>query len=190
MPITIDTTVALLTEAEALEIIGEDADISLVRAMLNAISIHFASITGRNLLLATYTNEYYDGSGTRNLVLRETPVKQVDALYVGINETVALVQGIDKDFMLDKAAGIITLMAGVFPGLPYSVKVTYQAGLETVPHDLKFAAKKAIAFLYSERTRIGISAISTPDQVTTYIEQSYPKQVIEIVQRYRRLLVA
>lgn len=192
MTTALDPLVSLVTESEAYEIVGDTADADLIRTFANGISQHLQTMIGRTLINRSYTNEYYDGTGTDELVLRNRPVTAFSSLYVGLNAVTPLEQGIDKDFMVDLSSGIVTLLWGEFERGRYNVKANYSAGylVADVPYDLKMAVKEAIAFLYAERGRIGISAISTPEQVTTYLTQAYPKRFDDIVSAYRGLLIA
>ena len=136
----------------------------------------------------TAYDERYDGKGQDRLVLRHAPVTTFTTLK--IDEGTALIEGPTKDFVVDKQAGIVRLVASRFSKGVWNVQAVYSAGFATIPHDLKLAAKTAIAFLVNQKTRIGITAITTPEQVTTYIDGKYPKGVLDILKLYTQRSVA
>ena len=144
----------------------------------------------RKIKSATYTDELYDGNGTRHLLLRQWPVTAVSSL-IGEREGSALVDG--TDFEIEKDEGIIALIEdGDLPKFPLSIhgiKITYTAGFTVVPADLQMAVLKAVHQEYKRWDKGATGLLSQglgTEQAVEYIKTAYPADVMLVFDSYRR----
>lgn len=167
----------LITEQEAKELVTT-ADGGLVKMLLEGVSADFEKTCQRAFKLADY-DELYDGNNRDRLVLRVFPVKEITSIAISGTS----IPG--STYALDARSGIVRLTDGSrFPKGILNVQVVYKAGFEEIPDDIKLAVKTAISFLVNQKSRIGIQSVSTPDQITEYIDGKYPKLVTEILDKY------
>lgn len=104
----------------------------------------------RRFAQTTYTNEIYDGSHELDLVLRQRPVisfTSLSARSTSLNDDDWDAIPADQYFV-DNGAGVIRAISTFYGG--YSRwKVTYVAGYETIPADLREACAALAAFYCS-----------------------------------------
>jgi hypothetical protein len=178
---------------------GADDIIATINTMVTADCCQY---TDRALEQSEAT-ERYTGDGGPNIQLKRYPIMSITTLKIGSGS--ALTEGWDKDFVVDKESGIITLTSGGFPATPpQAVEVKYYAGYVATatsptpptgelitPADLKMSLCKAAAFQYyaQDKRRAGIESVTTPDQSVTYVAAEYPRDVLNVWRRHRRMNV-
>lgn len=176
---------------------GADDIISSINLMVTADCCRYVDCA----LEQAEATERYTGDGGPSIQLKRFPVLSVTTLKIG-NGT-ALTEGWSGDFVVDKAAGIITMTHGGFPSSPpQSVEVKYYAGYVATatqqnpptgelitPGDLKMSLCKAAAFQYfaQDKRRAGVESVTTPDQAVTYVTGEYPRDVLNVWRRHRRM---
>ena len=160
--------IASVTEFKThLGISGSGSD-SLYQTYLDQASAIITRKTGLVFDSASAT-EFYQGTGTNQLVLRRRPVTAVASVYVDDSAYFGFASGAfgsstlltaGEDYALDlvsaslSRSGILYRIGGVWPGTQYrsgselvggegpglgNIKVTYTAGYSSTPSDLKLA---------------------------------------------------
>jgi len=144
----------------------------------------------RTFAMTTYTDEKYDGDNTGTLLLNHWPIDTVSSLIAYTGGT-ALTE--DSDFVVYADEAIIKLMNGaVFPTSLREVKITYDAGYDTLPADLVYAMKMAVAYRYRIATKKqdGVTSVSIAvagdTQSTTRNDDDYPAHSMKIFEAYRK----
>lgn len=195
----VDATLALVTLDEAkeyLEVEGDGKD-SILGGLVNAVSQTINSYCGRHFIRQSLT-EYYDGpeDDCKLLTLNEYPIGAVTTIHDDprippVFDTGTLVAV--TDYQVDKAAGLIRRIYLPFCKGIGNVKVVYTGGylIGSLPADLVLAAKKMLALEYTVKwkdvSRLGVKSISQGDRTTTYIEDAIPKEIVQVLNRYRRV---
>lgn len=195
---SLDAAIALATVAEAKVVLkipsGTTSEDTVLEDLINRASAHANKHTGRQLLLARFT-EFYDGDGSDELMLNNYPVGTLTSVHDDPLRDFAAgsLLVVDDDYILDAAAGIISAMSGhpAFLKGKATVKVVYTAGyaLASVPHDLKEAVLMMVQHHYKrmyQDQRIGLASESIGDQTFTYSEEAIPKKAKATLDRYRR----
>lgn len=195
---SIDTAIALVSLAEAkafLQITASTQD-TIVGDLVNSCSEWVNNFVGHDLLEADY-EEYYDGDGTEELILKNFPVTELTLLNDDPQRAFAAptAKNISADVMLDSGAGIVRLWnnGGAFFRARGNVKVTYSAGydIDAMPYDIRLAVKKLVAFLYRAsyaQPKMGIQTETTGDRTTTYFNEEILKDVAGLLKPYRTLI--
>lgn len=192
----VDEAIALVSLDDVKEFLQVTADTfdSVLGDLINSICAAANSYTGRYLASKSYI-EYYDAEGML-LALKNYPVTALTSIYddpaippvFGVGTLVS-----STDYQVDKESGLVRRLALPFYGGIGNAKVTYVAGytLTTVPYDLALALKKWIAPEYiktfKEPARIGVTQFTQGDRTTTYSKDAIPADVVEILNRYRRV---
>jgi len=143
----------------------------LLNSLISEISNKAKDITGRVLTEATYT-EYYDGTGTDTLYLRQGPLVSVSSVYSvsygsdgagGRSESTSLLD--PSNYVLDglrdenwRGCGKIRLLGGTWTEGVRNWKVTYTAGYDTVPESLVHFATNWVVSAFLTRECFGLAS--------------------------------
>ncbi|MBI5522922.1 MAG: phage gp6-like head-tail connector protein [Desulfarculus sp.] len=190
---------SLAAVKDYLRLTSADND-SLLESLIEAISAHFAAHTGRALKARDYSpnpaspafdpdNAILDGSGYPELLLPQYPVQALTSLVMdGVALVPAQAPG-QAGWVLDRAAGVLGLVGGVFVRGRHNLAVTYRAGFEAVPADLAQACLEQVAMRFQEsgagQGRLGVSARTLADGSVSYQGQALLPQVTAVLDRYR-----
>jgi uncharacterized phiE125 gp8 family phage protein len=193
--VAIDSTVALVALADAkafLKISASTEDV-IVGDIVNAVSGTINRYCGRVFLSAEYT-EFYDGTGTRELILRKFPVTSVTSLNDDVNRqwTDATAKDVNSDVILDGGAGILSLWnnGGRFARGRQNVKIVYTAGyaLAAIPYDVQMSCKLLASQHYRQsyaQWRRGVQSEQQGNVNTTYSNDAIPKDIAMMLDPYR-----
>ncbi len=191
---TLDTAIALVALQDVkdfLTISGSTED-SKLTYLINEVSRWIASFCGRNFVSTTYT-EYYDGTGTDELMLKNYPIISVTSLHddparvFGSN----VAKSVAADVLVYKNTGTLKLWnkEGAFQVGVANVKVVYVAGYAPIPAEIQMACKRLIAVLYLRQTNrnFDIQSQTVQQQTTSYLISDMPPNVKAILNGYRKL---
>jgi hypothetical protein len=184
-----------------LQISGGEHD-GLLLSLLEAVSAQFRSHTGRELTARAYSpdpadpafdpdNAVLDGNGYPDLLLPQYPVFELTSLLVDGQALPPAPPGgqANGGYLLDRAAGMLSLAQGVFPRGRANVAVSYCAGFATIPADLAQAAVEQAATRFQESAagqgRLGVSARTLADGSLSYATGPLLPQVAAVLERYR-----
>jgi hypothetical protein len=187
-------TLAQFKTYAAITTVDTNRDAQL-ETIIDGVSSSFCQFLGREMSKTTYTDEYVDGSGMPDLLLRNYPIVSISALT---EEDVALTEGIDNDYLLYAKEGRLHKPSAVWTEWPKNVKLTYIAGYtvqgatpgtgETaLPQDLALACKLQVGAEWkrSQRMEWGLSAITLPEGSITQMSMDVLlPQVRGILRRY------
>ncbi len=183
-------------------------DDGLLQSIISSVSLYWLKRTGyQSLNTATAYNEWYDGSGTQRLFLRNTPIVSVQSLVVNGQTIMASVNHQGAGYVIDQGEKALVLLRGVSSTfdtnvlsfgiwLPYftkgiqTVNVQYTAGFNGTPYDIQNAAGQHVAAWYQRRQWIdqqsqNVSGVGT----TTYHKWPIPPEVEQVIQQYTRYAV-
>ena len=190
----IATALTSLEDVKAFLQLRASKDNTELETLINVVSTHVVTYTRRNIIEATYTDEAHDGDNTPFVLVDEYPINSVASIVTHKDATPLTVLG--TDFAFDAKAGEIKLINGqVFPRSYREALITYVAGflLANVPLDLVHSVIKAVAFLYQEQTKKSYNVtrqeFAQEGGAAEYIEQLYPKLVLDIWKRFRKKIV-
>ena len=181
---------ALATIDQLKEYLGDvaDKDDALLTRIVNAASDALESYCGRTFASTAHT-EYYDGTGTNTLVLRQFPIISIASFLEG---GAALTTGQDAsatpDVLYYPETGRLVRPWFIF--LPYRnwYKITYTAGFSSVPASIIQACLDLSAIMLREKEHIGLAQKTTGTQTVTYIRR-LPEDVQKAVDGYVDLIV-
>jgi hypothetical protein len=152
---------------------GEESDKSdiLLTSLVGAASDVIENYCGRTFASTAYTNEVYDGTGTRTMTLRHFPIVSVTSI---LENGAALSSGLDAtlapDVIIRPDEG--QLIRPWFFWLPYFgwYKITYTAGFATVPAGITQACLELTGIMLRDKEHPGIQQKTTGQQTTTYLK--------------------
>ncbi len=124
---------------------NQDSLLALIKA---SVEQYAKTYTGRDLLVASYT-EYYDGDGGSVLRLDQSPIISISSISIDAARIFAAASLIPATDIIGDAKssllGFVELLTYSFSRGVKNVKVVYSAGYSTVPADLSGAVKLIIA---------------------------------------------
>jgi len=180
--------------------LGDDAHDNLLESLIEAVSAQFMAHTGRHLAARDYSpdpaNPAYapdhallDGSGYAEQLLPQYPVRGVSQLLLdGILLPPALGPG-QAGYLVDAAAGVLSLTQGVFTRGRHNLAISYRAGFDQIPAELFQACLEQVVVRFQESAagqgRLGVSARTLPDGSVSYASAPLLPQVAAVLDRYR-----
>jgi hypothetical protein len=158
-------------------------DDNLIQGLINACSTAIENYCRRSFKTQIYS-EYYDGTGTKSINLKNYPVTAVSAVAID-GVTVANTSYIcktDQGVLVRKAAPIPGLRIGAnWPIGDWNIKVDYTGGYATIPADVELACKMFVAAVY----KADIAAFSTTfNDGFVFKSDAIPVQVKFMLQPY------
>jgi hypothetical protein len=172
---------------------------TLLNSILQSVTIIAEGEIKRPLTVSTVT-EYYDGTGTSILILKNYPIIVLTSINMDVNrvfDTSTIVSS--SDYYVDSNAGRIELLGGnIWKKGQKNIQVIYSRGWETIPLDLKQAGLELAAIKWKESQvgegRIGIvqttSKFSDVESRTEmFIRDRIPKSILGVFQRYKKMSV-
>jgi hypothetical protein len=199
MALSADALCSLAQLKQYLQITLSEHD-SFMEGLIEAVSARFAAYTGRHLTARDYSpdpedeafdpdNAVLSGTGHAELLLPQYPVITLSQLLMDGCAVAQAQTGALTGWVLDRAAGVLSLMDQVFPLGRHNVLLTYRAGFEIVPPDLAQAAVEQSAVLFQESAaghgRLGLSARTLADGSVSYTQKPLLPQVVAVLDRYR-----
>lgn len=151
-------------------------------------------------------NEWYDGSGSDTLAIKNDPIRTVTLLTVGNITIVASTQYGLPGYVIDQSQKFIRLRGGgagsgnfTFTGYPsgaggyffakgiQNVNVQYTAGFDSVPEDVQRAVTQQVAMNYKRKGYADQSSVSMASGAgtTSYRNWKIAPEVQQTLQDYK-----
>ena len=172
-----------------------DADEAYVGSLITAASKWANRYTSIKLASRSYTGEdedtLYDGDGTREVMLRNTPVTEITSVHESSDRTydsTTLVDSDDYIFYPDTGRLVFT---ETIPARGWqTIKVLYTAGYDPVPGDLENAIIMLVDYWFKayQSHRFGVQSVGVDDQRIVY-EKGVPAQVKEALNHYAKAVL-
>lgn len=191
----IDTDLAIVSLSDLksyLQITSSDKD-TLLGDLMNSAS-HLANrLTGRFFRDKDYT-EYYDGDGTRELILKNAPINSITSIHDDVNRDFNSDSQIDvsADVLQETESGIVRLWnnESAFVKGTANIKVVYNAGYTQalMPHDIRFAVNEMVGewyFRLSKDNAFGVQSKTNGARSITYLERDIPPRAKKILDSWR-----
>lgn len=183
-------------------------DDALIQSIISAVGIYWQRRTGINSFtgVASYS-EWYDGSGSNRLFLRNVPVVSVEKVTVSGMGIGPSVNHTGAGYVVDQGGRSLVLLSNQVNNLApvnqqflilatiwqkgtQNIFVQYTAGYESVPFDIQQASAQQAAAWYMRRKWIdqhsqNVQGIGT----TTYQSWAVAPEVEQTIQNYRRSAV-
>lgn len=208
----------MITTSEVKQFLGVTSTVndSLITTFTNYVIAEIESYCGRTLTLTTYTGatlKYEDSTfdnrpqitldtseGYPKLYLQQYPVTTVTSFTYKDNPLVAT-----DDYMLNTTNGVIEMYTA-FNDLKDNIEITYVAGYDSAPNDLKLVICQGVKAMYAEsgatsQNSGGISSKKVGDFSVNYgagnsqysdgstIGKTYLMANRAILNRYRKVLI-
>ena len=147
-------SVAFAASTLGLSAAQTNTDAAFLTQLINAATTVIQRYCRRDFTLTNYS-EYYNGSGTRTLTLRQFPISSLVSVTYYPHDATSYTDDATK-FAVDKRAGIVSAIPSValFPNFPkgfQTVLVNYTAGYSEIPADVQYACAMIVKLLYIQR---------------------------------------
>ena len=159
------TTLARFKTFAGITVADDDA---LLLSIINVVTDFVEKYCDRRFIKTTYTQELYDGSGLKTLVLNQFPVVSTETFLLEQRTSVQNINSFSSlesnSYYIKYTKGILELTGGRFSEIPQYFRVTYTAGyafkndvaplvtLEEVGiADLELAVWKLVNYIFLKR---------------------------------------
>jgi len=168
---------------------NKDAILTIIK---DAVEAFVKTYCGRDFLVTSYT-EYHDGDDSVSMRMNQRPITAITSVHVDASRTFDAATLVPTANIITDAKGqelgFIELFNYRYTRGQKNVQVIYSAGYSTIPTDLSLAVKLLAAkeFKVADKTLYAESTQQVGDMVITLTPDSLPKNVLEILNRYRRI---
>jgi hypothetical protein len=163
------------------------ADDNLLTNLIESASEDMQNEANRPLELMDHV-ENYNGYDSRILVTRNYPITEVTELTIDGVSIPAKPAGSFTNIGYTFTDRHITLSGKVFLRGLDNVSISYSAGYDPIPADLRQACVDLVSFRYRAKDRIGLISKGLAGETITYDIRHLPAQVMRVVQRYKRVI--
>jgi hypothetical protein len=179
MPLAANALTTLEVVKEYLKIDStQTVDDTRIEKLINACSSAIESYCERKFKEQTYTDEEYDGTCTKYILLKQYPVKSISS--VSIDDVLLDV----SEYKVKKPNGTLIRVNNVWPTGDINIKVTYSSGFITIPADLEQAC---MDFVMS-KFKADVSGFSTTfTDGFVFRADAIPVQVKMLLQPYKKV---
>lgn len=159
---------ATTDDLKTLLTIRHSEDDALFARLLSAASAQFErQAGGRSILAADYTREL-DGTGGTTIVVPDRPLLAVTSLYLaGDVDPVPESGGYGEDGYFIRGNCVYLRGYRTTEGQG-TVSISYRAGFEEIPEDIRQAVLEMAALMFRERERYGQQSRNGPDGSTVF----------------------
>jgi len=186
-------TNALATLDEVKDFYGmtgsKQTDDDLIEDLINRITQLFQTYCGVASFKATNYTEYLDGEGSKYIFPKNAPIISVSNLWDDTDWAWAsdsLIASTDYRVIDNK---YIVYKDSLFATGDQNIKLSYRAGYEAIPLDLKQACIQEVTIRYKHRRDIDILTKSLEDGDASYSESAFLASTLETLYKYRTMWV-
>jgi len=159
-------------------------------ALVRSASQACMNFVGRDLSLRDSV-EFQDGNGHDRFLLDNTPVISIGLLSVDPLHRFGTCLPADR-YRFDPATGIVTLYGISVPAVKDCIRISYTAGYDPIPDDVKAAVADTIQMMARRITGVagGVTARTMADGGTEQLETVAPTDYAKFLLRaYRRNVI-
>ena len=159
---------------------------NLIHDLINRMSVVFENYCGRNICPSAAYVEYYDGQGSSYLFLKNTPILSVNYIYddsAWLWGSNTLINSSEYRIVNDNHI----VYKGRFSDASQNIKISYNAGYNTPPLDIKQACIEEVSRLFKRRNERDIQVLSKEDGSITYITDDFIPFTKSILDKYRNI---
>lgn len=163
---------------------GSTSDDTLLQSLIDAASNFVETQTGRSFAAKLYT-ESYNGDGYQHIRLQQPKVLSIVSVVdngVEINPRTSVTASDGYGFIGQQ----IYYRPGFSRGFA-NITVSYVAGYQVVPNDIKQCVLWLAASQYRERTRIGAMSTSVGGESVSYQTLTFPAHITQTLDGYKRM---
>ncbi|MGM0882602.1 MAG: head-tail connector protein [Bacillota bacterium] len=181
MPLNANALTTLQAAKEYLRIpVTETMDDALIESLINAVSGQMDGYCKRNLKQQVYTDKEYDGNDRSTLLLGEYPIASITS--VKIDDVIVPA----SEYKIRKDRGALVRLDSKWPEGIMNVKISFTAGLSTVPANMELACKHLVMFYY----KTDLADFSkTFGEGFVLRPEGLPRQIKFLLAPYRRVLI-
>jgi len=163
---------------------------AMYEALIGAASSACMNFVGRDLALRDVV-EFQDGNGHDRFILDNTPVLSVTSISVDPMHRFDTPLS-ENQYRVDPQTGIVTLYGLRVPAVKDCIRISYKAGYDAIPDDVKAAVADTIQMMARRITGVsgGVTSRTMADGGTEQLETVAPTDYAKFLLRaYRRNVV-
>ena len=183
---------SIITNEEIFDFLQMDTEAEekvLIETLRDMTEVFIEKYVGMTPVLTNY-KEYYDGNGTKSLMLNKYPLTTITEIrFYNWDRTTYVVQ--DASYYINyETWGEIYHIYG-FPKGKKNIYVDYNAGYTEVPEDYKYILKAIVKRLYQQYTNNseGVKSYSLGDLSITKDDIFFSDEISLIINKYRKIII-
>jgi len=155
--------------------------------LIQAATDYMEKATSRAFVFKTYVEDFQPEEKVKTVVLSHFPVSSVSSVVVD-GTTVDAVTGTLDNYIVGNEGSVERVDGGMFPKRPYKSTITYKAGFDYVPEDVRNSVRKIVTGEYVKRQKQGISS----EQIGSYrvsfrdLDADQGVMVADTISRYKK----
>ena len=161
------------------------------KLFINMATDFIEEYCNRRFKMTTYTDDKYDGTGEKNLLLKNYPVDTLTAIAEntqsdGNGSWVIL----DSDnYNVEVKTGIIEKKCSFNRGFQ-NYQIDYKAGFDDIPYDIQFACMSFVENLFRQRNAQGLESESLGDHRVVFLKAFQENdQYKKVLDKYKNINV-
>jgi hypothetical protein len=154
-------------------------------ALILQCSAQIENLCQRSFGLADY-DEWYDGTGTNTLILRQFPVSSISSLKIGPLEVDQATDSVSIGYRFFGEE--VLLNTSRFTRGRRNIHIEYSAGYSVIPPDLELVVNKVIANTYKGKEWLGYASKSLAGETVSFKDELDKPSQSQILQNYRRVI--
>lgn len=183
---------SIITNEEIFDFLQMDTEAEekvLIETLRDMTETFVEKYIGMSLSFSNY-KEYYDGNGSKSLMLNKYPVTSITEIkFYNWDRTTYVVQDTSY-YIFYETLGEIYHIYG-FPKGKKNIYVDYNAGYTDIPEDYKYVIKAIVKRLYQQYTNNseGIKSWSLGDLSITKNDLFFSDEISLIINKYRKIII-
>jgi len=162
--------------------------------LINMTTDFIETYCDRRFASTIHTDEEYDGTGMRDLLLNNYPIINITRLQINnAADNTDDWEDVDvKDYFVYDSFANFKLAASRFLKAPQRYRVTYTAGYATIPGDLEWACLEMCAATYLKKGGAGVASEKLGDHRIVWLHDYLKKNtaLAETLSLYKRHYIA
>ncbi len=155
--------------------------------LIKAATDYMEKATNRSFVFTNYTDTFYPEYRSSTVLLSQFPVNSVSLVVVN-GVTIDALTGDLANYIVETEGVVKRVDGGTFPVAPYKSTVTYKAGFDVIPEDVRGAVRKIVSYEYMRRQKQGIDSEQIGSYRVSYrdLDSDQGTHVLSVINRYKK----
>jgi len=191
MSISQYSLVALNDVKSYLGISGSNSDTDdVIGDLIDSVSVLFETYCNKKIMSREYEDEIYDGNAGNRLFTRQYPITSIDSIYDDTEWNFGTDTLIPSgDYMIHPDMNNVYFKDNILDDGVGNIKITYTAGYESVPADIKHCCILEVIRRFNHRKKPEVSSETHNDGNVIFDMNALLKETKIILNKYKRFCV-
>jgi len=171
-----------------LSISGSNTDTDdVIASLINSVSVLFENYCNKKIMSRTFTDEKYNGDNSNRLFTKQYPIISIISIYDDTNWNFEADTLISADnYMIHPDMNNVYFKNNILSIGIGNIKITYNAGYESVPTDIKHSCILEVIRRFKHKTDPDVLSKTLSDGSVAFDTNSLLKETKMILNKYKR----